>query len=307
MYIVKTHDEIARITEVANVIKSKNNKILELKQSIDEKDDEIKTLNRQKKNYKLVIWLIVFICIGGIIFISTINSRNTQIQNLKDDIQEQQQQIETQTQTIEEINSDLSNAKTQITSLNQTIQEQTDNIQSLQIDIDNKNQTISALNTTIKEQDISITKLREDNSDLSKIKKELSDLKNYIKNELPLIITDIEIANADNDGNIDTDYGRQIYAHRTMFLTPRIKYIGFISDYKTLKVKWYNPDGSLSTGHSSPEGFSQSETYYIMTESNTLTLLGWGNKNKGNWKKGTYRIEIWYEDICLKAKTFTVY
>lgn len=276
-------------------------------QTIDKQKQEISDLKKKQKNYKLVIWLIVFICIGGIIFISTINSRNTQIQNLKDDIQEQQKQIETQTQTIEEINSDLSNAKIEITSLNQTIQEQTDNIQSLQIDIENKNQTISTLNTTIKEQDISITKLREDNSDLSKIKKELSDLKNYIKNELPLIITDIEIANADNDGNIDTDYGRKIYAPRTMFLKPRIKYIGFISDYKTLKVKWYNPDDSLVTVKSSPKGFTLSETYYIKTERNTLTLPGLGNKNKGHWKKGTYRIEIWYEDICLKAKTFTVY
>lgn len=295
------------LTSYSGKLQTLNKEYTAALQTIDKQKQEISDLKKKQKNYKLVIWLIVFICIGGIIFISTINSRNTQIQNLKDDIQEQQQQIETQTQTIEEINSDLSNAKTQIISLNQTIQEQTDNIQSLQIDIENKNQTISALNTTIKEQDISITKLREDNSDLSKIKKELSDLKNYIKNELPLIITDIEIANGDYDGNVETDYGKKIYASSTMFLKPRIKYIGFISDYKTLKVKWYNPDGSLRTGKSSPEGFTLSETYYIRTESNTLTLPGWGNKNKGHWKKGTYRIEIWYEDICLKVKTFTVY
>ena len=295
------------LSSYAGKLNTLNNEKTAALRTIDKQKQEISDLKKKQKNYKLVIWLIVFICIGGIIFISTINSRNTQIQNLKDDIQEQQQQIETQTQTIEEINSDLSNAKIEITSLNQTIQEQTDNIQSLQIDIENKNQTISTLNTTIKEQDISITKLREDNSDLSKIKKELSDLKNYIKNELPLIITDIEIANADNNGNIDTDYGRKIYGSRTMYFKPRIKYIGFISENKTLKVKWYTPDGSLRTGNSSPEGFSQSETYYIMTESNTLTLRGWGNSKKGHWKKGTYRIEIWYEDICLKAKTFTVY
>ncbi len=307
VYIVKTHDEIARITEVANVIQSKNKEIKQLKQSIDKQKQEISDLKKKQKNYKLVIWLVVFICIGGIIFISTINSRNTQIQNLKDDIQEQQQQIETQTQTIEEINSDLSNAKTQITSLNQTIQEQTDNIQSLQIDIDNKNQTISTLNTTNKEQETTIAKLQKDNYNLLKIKKELSDINNQLKNKLPLIIKDIEIANGDYDGNVETDYGKKIYASSTMYLQPRIKYIGFISENKTLKVKWYTPDGSLSTGNSSPEGFSQSETYYIMTESNTLTLRGWGNKNKGHWQKGTYRIEIWYEDICLKAKTFTVY
>lgn len=295
------------LTSYSGKLQTLNNEKTAALQTIDKQKQEISDLKKKQKNYKLVIWLIVFICIGGIIFISTINSRNTQIQNLKDDIQGQQQQIETQIQTIEDINSDLSNAKIEITSLNQTIQEQTDNIQSLQIDIENKNQTISTLNTKNKEQETTIAKLQKDNYNLLKTKKELSDINNQLKNKLPLIIKDIEIANADNNGNIDTDYGRKIYGSRTMYFQPRIKYIGFISENKTLKVKWYTPDGSLSTGNSSPEGFSQSETYYIKTESNTLTLRGWGNKNKGHWKKGTYRIEIWYEDICLKAKTFTVY
>lgn len=260
------------LTSYSGKLQTLNKEYTVALRTIDKQKQEISDLKKKQKNYKLVIWLVVFICIGGIIFISTINSRNTQI-----------------------------------TSLNQTIQEQTDNIQNLQKEIDNKNQTISTLNTTNKEQETTIAKLQKDNYNLLKIKKELSDINNQLKNKLPLIIKDIEIANGDYDGNVETDYGKKIYASSTMYLQPRIKYIGFISDYKTLKVKWYNPDGSLRTGKSSPEGFAQSETYYIMTESNTLTLRGWGNKNKGHWKKGTYRIEIWYEDICLKAKTFTVY
>lgn len=260
------------LTSYSGKLQTLNKEYTVALRTIDKQKQEISDLKKKQKNYKLVIWLVVFICIGGIIFISTINSRNTQI-----------------------------------TSLNQTIQEQTDNIQNLQQDIDNKNQTISTLNATNKEQETTIAKLQKDNYNLLKIKKELLDINNQLKNKLPLIIKDIEIANGDYDGNVETDYGKKIYASSTMYLQPRIKYIGFISDYKTLKVKWYNPDGSLRTGKSSPEGFTQSETYYIMTESNTLTLRGWGNKNKGHWKKGTYRIEIWYEDICLKAKTFTVY
>lgn len=288
-----------------------NNEKTAALQTIDKQKQEISDLKKKQKNYKLVIWLIVFICIGGIIFISTINSRNTQIQNLEDDIQEQQEQIKVQTQTIEEINSDLSAANTQITSLNQTVQEKNTDIQTLQIDLSNKNQTITSLNTKVKEQETLITKLQQDkqtiNNNLSKTNQELTAIKNLIKDELPLIITDIEIANTDYYGNIETDYGKKIYSSRTMYFKPRIKYVGFLSGDKTLKVKWYNPDGSLTTGDSSPVGFSQSATYYIRTESNTLTLLGWGNKNKGHWKKGTYRIEIWYNDVCLKTKTFTVY
>ena len=40
---------------------------------------------------------------------------------------------------------------------------------------------------------------------------------------------------------------------------------------------------------------------------NTYSLNGWGNRNKGHWTSGTYRIEVWYENTCLKSKTFTIY
>ena len=93
-----------------------------------------------------------------------------------------------------------------------------------------------------------------------------------------------------------------------MYLRPRIKYTGINSGRTiTLKVKWYTPDGRLSTGNSSSNGFSQSESLYVYSGSNTTTLNGWGNDTKGNWGKGTYRIEIWYEDVCLRAENFTIY
>ena len=270
VYIVKTHDEIARITEVANVIKSKNNKIQELKQSIDEKDDEIKTLNRQKKNYKLVIWLIVFICIGGIVFISTINSRNNHIQELKNQNQEQQEQIKVQTQTIEEINSDLSAANTRITSLNQTIH--------------SKDNTISELNAKIEDKDSKIKNLE------AKI------------NNVPPIITDIEIK---NNGD---DYGKTIYSSKATYLYPKVTYVGFSSGYKTFKVKWYDSKGVLQQFAESPPNFTFSDEVYISMGSNTTTSIsGYGNSTPGKfWKPGTYRIEIWCNNICLKTEQITI-
>ena len=93
-----------------------------------------------------------------------------------------------------------------------------------------------------------------------------------------------------------------------MYLQPRIKYYGISSGTKTLKVKWFNPEGSLRTGTSSPYGFSQSDSHYIYSGAdNTLTMNGWGNETKGHWKAGTYRIEIWYGNTCLKSKSFTIY
>ena len=74
---------------------------------------------------------------------------------------------------------------------------------------------------------------------------------------------------------------------------------------KTLKVKLYRPDGSLSTGSYST--YSYSDDAYLYEGENSYTLSGWGNENKGHWRSGTYRIEIWYNNSCLKSKTFTIY
>lgn len=123
----------------------------------------------------------------------------------------------------------------------------------------------------------------------------------------PLVITDIEIGNIYNDGKIQTDYGKRIYDYNTMYLQPKISYIGLTTGTRTLKVKWFTPGGYLSRGSSSPYGFSQSDDELIRQGKNTLILSGWGNDNKGNWSSGTYRIEIWYKNTCLKSETFTIY
>lgn len=140
------------------------------------------------------------------------------------------------------------------------------------------------------------------------IEEALRSLKQIVGGSYPLIISDIEIANTYKGGDVETDYGRTIYSSNTMFLKPRITYYGIQSGTKTLKVKWYNPDGSIRTGSSSPYGFSQSDDHYISSgANNTLTLRGWGYENKGHWSSGTYRIEIWYETTCLKSKTFYIH
>lgn len=136
----------------------------------------------------------------------------------------------------------------------------------------------------------------------------LSTLKSKVGNAYPLIISAIEIANTYKGGSIETDYGNTLYSGNTMYLKPKITYYGISSGTKVLKVKWFKPDGSMSTGTSSPYGFSQSDSHNIYTgPDNTITMSGWGNEDKGHWRSGTYRIEVWYENTCLKSKTFTIY
>ena len=138
--------------------------------------------------------------------------------------------------------------------------------------------------------------------------KELKDKIQKIGNKIPFIITDIQIGNTYKGGAIQTDYGQIIHSSNSMFLTPKITYDGIKPGDYTLYYKIFYPNGSLSTGKSSPSGYSCSDSIQITEgEDNHFLLLGWGNENKGHWGRGKYRIEIWYNNSCLKSQTFTIY
>lgn len=140
-----------------------------------------------------------------------------------------------------------------------------------------------------------------------KAKQDLSSLRERIGKTTPLVINEIQIANKYKGGTIETNYGSTIYSSNTMYLAPKITYTGYASGNKTLYVKIFRPSGAMSTGTSSPSGYSFSDTEYIYTGENTCELTSWGNETKGHWESGTYRIEIWYNNSCLKSKSFTIY
>lgn len=149
--------------------------------------------------------------------------------------------------------------------------------------------------------------LRTARSERDAAKRELSDFRDNVGRTIPFVISDIEIANTSYDGTVETAFGSSIYSSRSMYLTPRIKYVGFSSGSKTIYVKIFNQYGSLSTGSSSPSGYSYSTSFYVSTGQNTSQLSGWGSSTKGHWSSGTYRIEIWYNNSCVKSKSFTIY
>jgi cell division protein FtsB len=124
----------------------------------------------------------------------------------------------------------------------------------------------------------------------------------------PIIITDIQIANISGYETIETSHGGTLYSSRTMYLEPMITYEGLINnESKRLYYKLYTPNGSLSQGSSSPSGYTTSTDVYIYNGNNTVSLAAWGNSSMGTWEAGNYRIEVWYNNICLKSKSFTIY
>lgn len=125
--------------------------------------------------------------------------------------------------------------------------------------------------------------------------------------EIPFIITKLEVANTDENSKVIQDYGETIWDFKTKYLTPRItvKPLKSTGTY-TVYVKLYK-DGALSTGTSSPSGYTYSSKVTISgNSSQVFTLSGWGSKTAGNWSMGEYRFEIWYGDYCIGSKTFNV-
>jgi len=125
---------------------------------------------------------------------------------------------------------------------------------------------------------------------------------------LPIYITKLEVANADSHGNAISSYGKTISASSSMYLMPRITYLGLkVGEKITLNVRLYDNEGKLVTGSSSPKGYSYDcKVDPILPNENMLSLSGWGGGDKGHFRPGSYRYEVWYEDMCLKQHVFTL-
>ena len=262
--------EIENLSSERDILRSQNTKL----------EEKCNQVEKQKKQYKTVILLVTLLLISGIITAFVISQKNGNIDYLEKEV---------------------SSLESQVSRLNREVQEKTESLESmteernrLEGTVQQKNEERNRLEGTVQQK----------NNEIKQLGNKIESIGKFY----PIIIDRIEIGNSDYDGNVQTEYGNKIYDYNTMFLKPKIYYTGLESGDYTLKVKWFTPDGVLSTGNSSPSGFSQSGEYYFYSgDDNTKVLSGWGSNNKGHWKSGTYRIEIWYEDVCLKAKTFSIY
>ena len=114
------------------------------------------------------------------------------------------------------------------------------------------------------------------------------------QSSLTISISSIKIGNVYKDGSIETNYGDNLYSSYTMYLKPRIDYYGYKTGWVTLYQKIYTPYYGLSTGSSSPSGYTTKTEVFLYEGSNTVELQGWGNERKGWWSSGQYIYEIWY-------------
>lgn len=119
-----------------------------------------------------------------------------------------------------------------------------------------------------------------------------------------LTITGAKFSNQDYDGNILSDYGSTLYSDDMRYLSCRVDYNGLSSSItKYVYIKIYNPDGSLKTGDSSPEGYSYRQEITFNSGNNSAWVGSWGNNSQSSYVEGTYRYEIWIDG----KKVYTAY
>ena len=292
---------------IDKIISQLRENYIDAEKKIEELEGKIAKVNRKKKQYGWVAILSVaiIVCLVGIYSLKSnltgvISNQTTEISTLRESNISQQKKLSIIRDSIGILLEDIIAKEAAISSLNLALSHHKDSLsQCIAI--------ISQLETNVQTEKSKLIRKEKELSDAKESLRIANSRYNSFRSSYPIQITKIDIGNVDKYGNIETDYGGTIYSRNTMYLKPRMQYVGINSGQSIeLKVKWFY-NNTLSTGNNSPAGFSQQKAISVKSGTNTITLSGWGNDKKRTWKSGTYRIEIWYEDVCLKAKAFTIY
>jgi prefoldin subunit 5 len=140
--------------------------------------------------------------------------------------------------------------------------------------------------------------LRELKSEQQNVKDENKTLQqklNEISDYCPIIITSLKIGNIDKNGRIiETPHGKTLYGSNYNHLEPLIEYIGLKENTTIiLYVKLYRY-GTLKNNYK--EKFS-------VSDGGTVKLPDFVCEY-GDYASGSYRCEIWYNNICIKYTDF---
>lgn len=147
--------------------------------------------------------------------------------------------------------------------------------------------------------------------DIDNLSKELSSVKskNYqleklildVSRKYPILINKIEVR---NEGE---EYGATIYSKNTTYINLKVSTLSLVNKDVEVFVKMIDPWGTVTRGESSPEGYSYTGTIKAKQgENQTTTFTGWGNKTKGNWPAGKYKLELYIDNKLVGEKNLTI-
>lgn len=264
----------------ANTLKKSSEKISRL-------ETELAKINRQKKQYRMVVFLVLAVVVCLVI----LHSFNSNIQTLRGDLLYRNEEIKG-------LKRDLSFVNMKMDTMFVDIAEKNRIIRNLKKEKSQRKHLADSLNEVVVSQE----------SLINILEVKLSNYQDEVGAKFPMVINDIELANyTRNRDRVISDFGQPIYSNESRWIWFRIKYNGIEPGTKKFYYKIYDSSGSLWTCSTSPSGFSYSGNEDICQGINSLALFGWGSdSSSGSWNRGEYRIEIWYGDVCLKSKSFTI-
>lgn len=123
-----------------------------------------------------------------------------------------------------------------------------------------------------------------------------------------LKINDIKFGVCDNNSNMLVDFGDSLYEGEVMYLKPQISCTGLYSNNQdvTFFYRIFKSDGSLSSGVSSPKGFTTDSQVTIKPGDNIINLSGWGTSTGTLYKAGIHNFELWLDGEKIYETTFNV-
>ena len=251
--------------------------------------EQYRRLNSQKKQYRFVIILfILLLAVGGTLF-----AVNHYVHLKHEELREKDKQILNQDSTINSQKEENEQLSQENLLLNDSVDMFEDSLVILKKKVRQQQAKISELNDDIALQELDYNNLRR-----------------TVGQTFPILISSVQMGNLNSDGSKETDYGNRIYSSYTYYLEPRIEYRGFTTGSVYLKMKLYLPDGTLWRDNASLRDCSRtsriSSIMNAMKKINTSDFRV-GGGYRGYWRRGTYRIEFWYNDrVCLYSGTFNI-
>jgi hypothetical protein len=305
VHIVKKEKPDSDIDRIGSLIAN-------LSSERDELRARYKSLLVQKKNYKLVLVLLLMVLAAVstlFIFNNSLKSKDSQISSLNFSLNGKNQQLTEQKDTINQQLATIGDLNGRVSVLNASLVEKSGRINELDFRIDSLVEKQGELLAENEDYRRSIRELRIRNNNLYvdniELKEDKLELQNQIAqtSQFPILIESLKIGNVDSRGKVETEHGKQLLSARSMYLSPKIAYRGVRLDEKiTLFVKLFLNE-RLSASADSANGYSY-KVEITVQKTDDVVLTGWGGSRKGHWPVGSYRFEIWYQDILLKSADF---
>ncbi len=258
--------------------------------------EQYKRLNAQKKQYKIVITLLLLLfVVGGALFALNhyVHLKHVEIQEKNDTISSQSTRIQNQNDTIVRQKDENEQLIQENLLLNDSVDMFADSLTILKKKVHKQQKMISDLNNELLFQRL-----------------ELDGFQHAIAEIYPIMIMSVKIGNFYSDGTKETDYGDRIYSTYSYYIEPRIKFRGLTSGDVYIKMRLYKPDGTLWRDNSSLKDCSRA-TRIMATKNETKSIsttdFRIGGGYRGYWKRGKYMIQFWYNDrVCLYSESFNI-